>query len=57
MAPRAPVPVRLAGRIALSTRFGTKTLPPFAASNERETGKNCQCAAILMVFRQNSDVV
>jgi len=28
MEPRAPVPVRLAGRIALSTRFGTKTLLP-----------------------------
>jgi hypothetical protein len=30
---------------------------PFAASNERETGKNCPCAPILIVFRRNSDVV
>jgi hypothetical protein len=29
----------------------------FAVSNDRETGKNCKCAAIKLVFRRNPDVV
>jgi hypothetical protein len=28
-----------------------------AAQNDRETGKNCKCAAIKLVFRRNPDVV
>jgi hypothetical protein len=27
------------------------------ATNDRETGKNCKCAAIMIVFRQNPGVV
>jgi hypothetical protein len=39
-------------------KIGTiSVLPSFAVKNDVETGKNCKCAAILIVFRRNPGVV
>jgi hypothetical protein len=46
------------GRDSDFGKIGTiSVLPSFAVQNDVETGKNCKCAAILIVFRRNSGVV
>jgi len=43
---------------SLFDKIGTiSVLPSFAVQNDVETGKNCKCAAILIVFRRNPGVV
>jgi hypothetical protein len=40
------------------SKIGTiSVLPSFAVQNAVETGKNCKCAAILIVFCRNPGVV
>jgi len=46
--------------LSVSWFCGTATDRLFRADgaiNDRETGKNCKCAAIMIVFRQNPGVV
>jgi len=51
-------PGGLRGRDSDFGKIGTiSVLPSFAVQNAGETGKNCKCAAILIVFRRIRGVV